>query len=94
MKTLWPKAKLWPQCFQKSSAAISSKCVCRWERVKTYENKEYYVAVAISIVIQGEWDNIQLTRPSSEYSAQAYHSLVRKYILLRAQNEAMVLSRS
>ena len=24
---------LWPQCFQKSSAAISSKCVCRWERV-------------------------------------------------------------
>ena len=26
---------LWPQCFQKSSAAIASKCVYRLERVKT-----------------------------------------------------------
>ena len=25
---------LCPQCFQKSSAAISSKCICRWERFK------------------------------------------------------------
>ena len=25
---------LWPQCFQKSFAAILSKCVCKWERVK------------------------------------------------------------
>ena len=25
---------LWRQCFQKSSAAIVSKCVCRWQRVK------------------------------------------------------------
>ena len=23
-----------PKCFQKSSAADASKCVCRWERVK------------------------------------------------------------
>ena len=25
--------QLWPQCFQKSSTAIASKRVCRWERV-------------------------------------------------------------
>ena len=25
---------LWPQCFKKSSAAIASKCVCKWKRVK------------------------------------------------------------
>ena len=27
---------LWPQCFQNSSAAIASKCVSRWERVKLF----------------------------------------------------------
>ena len=25
---------LWPQCFQKSSAAEASESVCMWERVK------------------------------------------------------------
>ena len=30
---------LWPQCFQKSSAAIVVKCVYRWERVTRVCNK-------------------------------------------------------
>ena len=29
---------LWPQCIQKSSAAIASKCVCRWERINLLPN--------------------------------------------------------
>ena len=31
-------------CFQMSSAAISSKCVCRWERVKNIRGKMIHVS--------------------------------------------------
>ena len=42
---------LWPQCFQKLSAAIVSKCVCRWERVNMslIYSSEYYLESCYSL---------------------------------------------
>ena len=93
---------LWQQCFQKFSAAISSKCVYRWERVKALISPLKVTQHSINLqqkVLKSSWQkygisqkkksltlSLMQTRSDSSTAADFWKHFYKKEKLLKTSN--------